>query len=994
MTRSKKDIREDVEQRIRERSVLENTQVDVQMESLLAADAAVRAELQARQQALEAKLRENTAALERLELEYQQAVETEQQALRSPLKADSTEAGLQTYLEWLYQQCASVSLAGIDRKAASQQGEARLNLDDIYTALLTTAIQQEQEQKGRERDEAFSRLLSERREQRLSAVAQLNAHERLVLLGGPGSGKSTFVNFAVMCMAGEWLRRGAANEEHYAALSQLTEPLPQQETNEKEQEAQRQPWDHGALIPVRLILRDFAAWRGLPPTGESLTVEHFWEFMRTQFRNASQEPCLPALRRHLVKEGGLLLFDGLDEVPEAEQRRKQIIQLVECCAGEFCRCRIVVTSRTYAYQEQQWGLKGFHVAELAPFTEAQIAAFIARWYHHVGKLQHWHADKIEDRINRLRQAIDSSFRLQEFAERPLLLALMASLHAWRGGSLPEKREELYDDAVELLLDWWESQKVSRKSPRNGDEQKSLSELLSIEKDRLRQALSALAFNAHAQQTELAGTADIPEPELVNALMRVSQTRDLDPALLVNYLSHRAGLLVPRGVGIYTFPHRTFQEYLAACHLTDQDDYPDNLAELTRQTPERWREVLLLAAAHASNVAPMIWALTDALCPQDPSGNVAVLPTTNDAYCALFVAQALKESADLSRISPRNTAKFERVRRWLKVILTEGMPFDSAQETSKPLPARERALAGNLLAIFGDDRPGVGLRADGLPDIDWVEIPAGEFWMGSDETFDKDSSKDERPRHRVTFREPFQISRFPITNAQYEAFIEAGGYATEAYWTTEGWAWKKGRTDRYRPGGAFDLPNHPVVGVSWYEAMAFCAWLTEQFRAVETHGRASLQCRLPTEAEWEYAARGPSLRHAQGAAQYPWSGEITPEHANYQDTNLGATSAVGCFPKGCVWWSDDGGLDDMAGNVYEWCLDVWHDNYEHAPDDGSAWLEGGNEDWRVQRGGYYGSSAKNLRCACRDWDYRRHYWGDLHGFRVVLVGSGLRSVSPF
>ena len=169
-------------------------------------------------------------------------------------------------------------------------------------------------------------------------------------------------------------------------------------------------------------------------------------------------------------------------------------------------------------------------------------------------------------------------------------------------------------------------------------------------------------------------------------------------------------------------------------------------------------------------------------------------------------------------------------------------------------------------------------------------------------------------------------------------------------------------------------------------------------------------RLPTEAEWEYAARGkstspptpsptspqpsPNLGEGvrvgwdQGGVVYPWGDEITPEHANYDDTKIGATSAVGGFPRGKSAF----GCEEMSGNVYEWCLDVWHENYEHAPDDGSTWLKGDNEDWRVQRGGYYGSSPENLRCASRfrfDWQPFRYLD---YGFRVVR--SGLFAVSPF
>ncbi|GAK52603.1 hypothetical protein U14_03855 [Candidatus Moduliflexus flocculans] len=365
------------------------------------------------------------------------------------------------------------------------------------------------------------------------------------------------------------------------------------------------------------------------------------------------------------------------------------------------------------------------------------------------------------------------------------------------------------------------------------------------------------------------------------------------------------------------------------------------------------------------------------------------------------------------MAENDVAKKERIRRWLKAILTEG--------TAEPLPARERALAGNLLAIFGDDRKGVGLRADGLPDIDWITIPASEFWMGSDE-YD-----DEKPRHRVTFREPFQISRYPITNAQYEAFVNDKGYLTESYWTKEGWAWRceKNVTSPayWNDDDVFRLSNHPVIGVSWYEAMAFCAWLTERFCAVETHGRASLrgggryseerrtavrlyvggdipkkdawpsvstwgaifrrkthgraslQCRLPTEAEWEYAARGPGETYRR----YPWGDEITPEHANYSDTNIGATSAVGGFPRGKSAF----GCDDMIGNVLEWCLDSYIDNYDNASEIGEIMGDLDDIKAKVWRGGAWRLYAIFCRSSLRLRSLPDYRLLSL-GFRVVVA----------
>lgn len=480
----------------------------------------------------------------------------------------------EAYLNRLLERTSHLSLAGIDPKAASTQSDARLNLGAVYTALLTLSPEQPEEsdpaQDGR----------------RLSALAQLNQHPRLVLLGDPGSGKSTFIDFVTMCMAGELLGHPQVG------LAQLTAPLPDEEGKFQ---PERQPWQHGPLLPVVITLRDFAA-RGLPPIGQPATAEHLWRFMMAELKTAALESYGRHLAEELHLQGGLLLLDGLDEVPEADQRRYQIRQAIEQFARTFKRCRIVVTSRTYAYQRQDWRLPGFAEAVLAPFTLGQIRHFVERWYEHISELRGLNLENARGRAELLKQAVLGNERLRALAERPLLLTLMASLHAWRGGTLPEKREELYADTVDLLLDWWESPKVVKNAHGQAVMlEPSLGEWLAVDRDGVRHMLNELAYQAHHRQPELTGTADIAEETLVAGMLRLSRNPDLKPARLVEYLSNRAGLLLPRGVGVYTFPHRTFQEYLAACHLTDTD-YPDLVAELARQEPLRWREVALLAGA--------------------------------------------------------------------------------------------------------------------------------------------------------------------------------------------------------------------------------------------------------------------------------------------------------------------------------------------------------------------------------------------------------------
>src|SRR5713101_9171244 len=138
---------------------------------------------------------------------------------------------------------------------------------------------------------------------------------------------------------------------------------------------------------MRVILREFVA-RGLSPAGQSATArdDPLWQFIVAELPAALRDFAQP-LRNTLLNPGGLLLLDGLDEVPEADQRRAHVKAAVEQFASTFSRVRILVTSRTYAYQRQDWKLRRFAEAVLAPFATAQMQHFVQRWYAYVGPLR-------------------------------------------------------------------------------------------------------------------------------------------------------------------------------------------------------------------------------------------------------------------------------------------------------------------------------------------------------------------------------------------------------------------------------------------------------------------------------------------------------------------------------------------------------------------------------------------------------------------------------
>ncbi|MEM7129832.1 MAG: SUMF1/EgtB/PvdO family nonheme iron enzyme [Chloroflexota bacterium] len=277
----------------------------------------------------------------------------------------------------------------------------------------------------------------------------------------------------------------------------------------------------------------------------------------------------------------------------------------------------------------------------------------------------------------------------------------------------------------------------------------------------------------------------------------------------------------------------------------------------------------------------------------------------------------------------------------------------------------RAGAGLALGQLGDPRTGVGIK-NGLPDIGWCFVDAGPFTMGSDKKRDEYTRANELPQFTcIMIGNPYHISQYPITVAQYGAFIDAGGYEERSLWTDSGWEWKQANriTGPETYGDRFETPNHPQVGVSWYEATAFCHWLSEQ---------SGTPIRLPTEAEWERASRSDDGR------LYPWGNQFGTDRCNMADTGLGKTTSVGAFPHGLAAC----GAADMSGNVWEWCRTSKVEQYTYYAEEIDDTLEGTMN--RVIRGGSFLDVAFNMRCAVRSGNDPRDRVGFI-GFRVISQG---------
>jgi hypothetical protein len=444
---------------------------------------------------------------------------------------------------------------------------------------------------------------------------------------------------------------------------------------------------------------------------------------------------------------------------------------------------------------------------------------------------------------------------------------MVSLHRWRGGGLlPERREQLYDASVNLLLDLWQRPKLilDRQGRPRGKETSALAEL-GISPDDLRKALSQLAYEVHVGQPEDAkGTADIPHEKLVTALRQAvpKEIRDsISTQKIAGYVRDRAGLLEDRGEDVYGFPHRTFQEYLAAMHLLGDENFPENIVDLVRQDPVRWREVTLLAGNSAQTT--LQWSLVEFLYDrrEPPVADEAV---EEAQWWGVYLAgQVLHDSELLAKETTRYQESLADVEGWHKAVLKRGA-----------LPPRDRAKAGIVLAKLGDDRPGVGVVEKNVifvPDIEWgEEVPAGRYEIGGD----KDAY--EGGKKSVVIERPYRLSRYPITNHQFQAFVNAPDKGDNEWW--QGMP----ADERNIQEPYFPFANHPRENVSWYQAVVFCRWLSSKL---------GYTIDLPHEYEWEAAARYPDGRF------YPWGNDFDAEKANIDESGIGQTSAVGMYPSG-------------------------------------------------------------------------------------------------
>lgn len=768
-----------------------------------------------------------------------------------------------------------------------------IELEHIYITLRTTqqrTVQAEENWLHEEADMApgeMGRMQMER-----SALCEtvsvtvdqaLADHKHMVILGDPGSGKTTLLRYLALLYGRD--------------LAESTKSV-----------SEKLKLNEAGYLPVLLHLRQFGSFLKEHHSKDDGTEGHavLFEFLFRALQGFRIDLPDDFFDAYFQNGKAIILLDGMDEVADPNLRAR-VARMLEAFTLAYPKCRFVITSRVVGYTGASRLSGDYVTTTVRDFLLADVEQFLKHWHRLVAVGQLGPGESADtfasSQTGQLMSAIRGNERIRDLAINPLLLTVIVLVHRDRV-KLPDRRAELYAEAVDVLLGKWDEAR--------GVGGVTILEDRPFEVGDKRLMLQSLALWMHER-----GQKEVTQAELFAFLEKqfIGMAPDLQKRRMAierfqRVIEERTGLLAARGEGVYAFSHLTFQEYLAARALAGLHDYVEYTLRFTSEA--WWREVILLEAGHLSGdsierTSRLIRAIAD--------GRKEPLPYHN----LVLASECLRDAGE------------QRVDANLSHEINDRL--DKALKSPPPITARVFKNWG--LRTWIDQRAGLiqalALAGKGywIPpygESEWVTIPAGKFWMG-----------EKNEIHQVELPE-FQIARVPITNAQYALFVQDAKLKTPGGWE-----------DNRPPKGK---ESHPVVNVTWYDALKYCEWLSE---------KTGKSITLPSEAEWEKAARSDDKR------EYPW-GTWESYRANTRELGLGETTPVGIFLEGASPY----GVLDMSGNVWERTCT----NYETRKGD----LKSGAT--RILRGGSFYSASNLARCAYRlGLDPDRGGWN--LGFRVVV-----------
>ncbi len=491
-------------------------------------------------------------------------------------------------------------------------------------------------------------------------------------------------------------------------------------------------------------------------------------------------------------------------------------------------------------------------------------------------------------------------------------------------------------------------------------------------------MAPIAATPGAETTKPAANVSVPAPQVPSTVVELPVARRQGPAWLP--FAAVAGIVIVVSAFLVILTRGSGQGSATPTVTITQTNVVAAVPSTTAIPPTRTQPsatplsaALAASATHTSTPTPIPSSRTSADTPIPSSPTVPpTIPT--HTLSATEIEETIQAVMNLSLTeqpqTTATTAKNMQIAATMSATLWTATPTPNLQATANArLTATQNAMNQMATANAQTSTPqatatpaAMSIHAAGETRVDakgvsQVWVSAGCFQMGSDPAKDKEAQPDEQPQHEVCLTQGYWLDAYEVTNEAYQKFIDDGGYTKEQYWSAEGWQWAQSNEGPQDYNG-FTGPKQPRVGVTWYEADAYARW------------RGG---RLPTEAEWEYAARGPK------AFIYPWGDRYDKNNLNAGDT-LGHTTYVGHDPSGTSWV----GAYEMAGNVWEWVNDWYSDSYygQKVKDDPPGPASG---EFRGVRGGSWLDDQSRARAAYRYWGLPAGRSNDL-GFRVVTVGD--------
>jgi formylglycine-generating enzyme required for sulfatase activity len=772
----------------------------------------------------------------------------------------------------------------------------------------------------------------------------LGLGNRLAITGGAGCGKSTVLQHMAWALASSLLSGQAEPARSRLGLTLAPNELP---------------------LPLMVPLASYARHlRGLPANAPA--PEKTLAYFITHHLTAAQGSFdLPAdFFPQLLQSGQhvLLLLDGLDEVANEDERNLVRLAVEQLASGRPA-LRVLVTCRTVAYQRGLTALgMGFREVGVLPLDfKTHITPMVRQAYAcihvHDKALRETRASDLLTGITKLeagrRARLGSNSK--PLVDSPLMVRLLLIVH-FNERELPNERARLFDKAILALL-----------QVDYGRDDHVINEL-KTGWERFLDMAQHLAMHMHSQgggkrEAKERGRDEGPGREIDEASLKGAlRSESLFTLHIQAFLSQvrQRGSVIEERNGSFQFIHLAFQEFLVARYLHEVAGEAGGQAAILARLDAHladpwWREpVLLLAGYKAAKNAAAAGKFVDSLA--------GAGTTPNARWCAAeLAATAALEWRDSS--APTRALCTTRI---VELLADEKALLDSE-------PAH-RARAGDALASLGDPRFDAKLLY--LPvdaNLGFVRIPADpRFCIGTRSADRERIAKaigakvyDDEINDKPTPTAEFYMARYPVTVAQFRAYVQATGKQPG------------------EPNALRDPDSRPVRRVSWREAMDYCAWLQGMLSdgpafadpaLARLVGERRLQLTLPSELEWEKAARGGALGQA-----YSWGDQPDRQRANWARSGVGTTSVVGCFV------SNGYGLHDMLGNVWEWTDNVFADDSYSTGGKQLGLRDAADEARLVVRGGSFFGSADLARCACRGRSHPGNRGDDL-GFRVVLRSS--------